>query len=139
MKNRPKMLDVMTPEPITVHLGQPLSDVYRLFKELPFHHVPVVDGKRPVGMISATDILRLVYDVDGHDEQMLRSYLDHQFTLEDAMTTDLVSVSSDQAVRAAADLMASGEIHSVLITDALGELAGIVTSTDLIRLLQEML
>lgn len=139
VKNNPKLIDVMSPEPITVELGQPISDVYALFQELPFHHVPVVQGERPVGMISATDILKLVYDVEGHDEHLLRSFLDHQFTLEDAMSTDLVSATADQPLRVAVDHMATGELHSVLVTDDDGDLVGIVTSTDLIRFLQEML
>ena len=139
MKNRPKLLDVMTADPTTVHLGRPISDVYVMLQEMPFHHVPVVDGNVPVGMISATDILKLVYDIEGHDEQMLRKFLDYQFTLEDAMSTDLIAVGTDESVRAVVDHLATGEAHSVLVTDPRGELAGIVTSTDLIQLLREML
>jgi CBS domain-containing protein len=139
VKNKPKLIDVMSPEPITVDLGQPISDVYALFQAVPFHHVPVVDGQKPVGLISATDILKLVYDVEGHEEHMLRTFLDHQFTLEDAMSTDLITAKSDEPLRVAVDHMSTGEVHSVLVIDDNGELAGIVTSTDLIRLLQELL
>jgi CBS domain-containing protein len=139
VKNKPKLIDVMSPEPITVQLGQPISDVYVLLQAMPFHHVPVVEGKKPVGLISATDILKLVYDVEGHDEHMLRSFLDYQFTLEDAMSTDLIAANSDQPLRVAVDHMSTGDVHSVLVTSDNGELVGIVTSTDLIRLLQELL
>ena len=139
MKHKPKLSDVMSPSPTTVHLGQPISDVYTLFQAKPFHHVPVVDGKTPVGLISATDILKLVYDVEGHDERMLRTFLDHQFTLEDAMSTDLITAKSDEPLRVAAEHMSTGEVHSVLVTDGQGELAGIVTSTDLIRQLRDLL
>jgi len=139
VKNKPKLIDVMSPEPTTVQLGQPISDVYVLLQAMPFHHVPVVDGKKPVGLISATDILKLVYDVEGHDEHMLRSFLDYQFTLEDVMSTDLIAANSDQPLRVAVDHMSTGDVHSVLVTSDNGELVGIVTSTDLIRLLQELL
>lgn len=139
MKHKPKLSDVMSSTPTTVHIGQPISDVYTLFQARPFHHVPVVDGKRPVGLISSTDILKLVYDVEGHDERMLRTFLDHQFTLEDAMSTELVIAKSDEPLRVAVDHMSTGDVHSVLVTDDQGELVGIVTSTDLIRQLQEIL
>ena len=139
MKNKPRLTDVMTPDPKTVHIGQPLSDAYTLLQDQPFRHLPVVDGDVPVGMISSTDILKLVYDVEGSDDRMLRTMLDHQFTLEDAMTTDLVSVSTGDSLRAVADHMAGGTINSVLVVDDHGKLAGIVTSTDLIQQLQEML
>ena len=109
MKNKPRLTDVMTPDPKTVHIGQPLSDAYTLLQDQPFRHLPVVDGDAPVGMISSTDILKLVYDVEGSDDRMLRTMLDHQFTLEDAMTTDLVSVSTSDSLRAVADHMAGGD------------------------------
>lgn len=139
MKHKPQLADVMTSEPETVHLGQPLSDVYILLQNRSFHHVPVVDGAVPVGLISATDILELVYDVDGQDERMVRTLLDHQFTLEDAMSVDLVTVQRNEPLRKVVDHMASGTVHSVIVVNDDGELDGIVTSTDLIRQLRDLL
>lgn len=139
MKNRPKISEVMTADPETVHTAQPLSDVYDLFQDRAYHHLPVVDGRTPVGIISAADILKLVYDIEHNDERMLRTYLDHQFSIEDAMTTDLVTVTVDAKVREVVDAMSAGTIHSVLVVDGDGELEGIVTSTDLINLLGELL
>jgi CBS domain-containing protein len=139
MKNKPTLADVMTTEPETVHLGQPLSDVYTLLQNRSFEHVPVVDGGIPVGLIAATDILKLVYDVEGHDDRMLHSILDHQFTLEDAMSVELVTVGLGDPVHGVVDLMSNGSVHSVMVLDDAGALAGIVTSSDLIRLLGELL
>lgn len=139
MKHKPQLSDVMTREPRTVHLGQPLSDAYAVLQSQPFHHLPVVDGDRPVGMISSTDILKLVYDVESSDDRMLRTMLDHQFTLEDAMSTDLVTVRNGESVRKVAGHMATGDTHSVVVVDDDGALEGIVTSTDLIRQLGELL
>lgn len=139
MKHRPKIADVMTAEPETVHLGQPISDVYMLLQSRNFHHVPVVDGRTLVGIISATDILKLVYDVEGNDDRMLRSFLDHQFTIEDAMSIDLVTSHRDKPLRSVVDQLADGNIHSVLVVDDEGRLDGIITSTDLIRQLRQLL
>ncbi len=139
MKNRPKISEVMTADPDWVHTAQPISEVYDMFKENTYHHVPVLDGRKPVGMISATDILSLVYDIDGSDDRMLRTFLDIQFNIEDAMSTELVTVTADAKVREVADAMSSGSIHSVLVVDSEGDMEGIVTSTDLIRLLGELL
>ncbi len=139
MKNKPTLADVMTSEPETVHVGQPLSDVYTLLQNRSFEHVPVVDGGVPVGLIAASDILKLVYDVEGHDDRMLHTILDHQFTIEDAMSVDLVTVALADPLRNVVDHMANGSVHSVIVLDDGGSLAGIVTSSDLIRLLGELL
>ena len=138
MKHKPQLSDVMTADPKTVHLGQPLSDVYQVLQSNPFHHVPVVDGDTPVGMIASTDILKLVYDVESNDDRMLRTMLDHQFTLEDAMSTDLVTVRESESVRKVANHLSDGHVHSVVVVDDGGDLVDIVTSSDLIRQLAEL-
>lgn len=139
MKHKPILADVTTSNPETIHLGQPLSEAYVLLQNRTFHHIPVVDGDIPVGMISATDILKLVYDVEGHDDRMLRSMLDHQFTLEDAMSTDLLTVNVGDSLRSVVDHLAAGTSHSVLVVNDDGGLEGIVTTSDLIRQLGELL
>ena len=79
MSKRDPIQSVMTSHPTYVQRSQPISQVYDLLDGAPYHHVPVLDGDRPVGMVSASDILRLVYDIDGSDDRMLRTMLDHQF------------------------------------------------------------
>lgn len=139
MKIKPALADVMTKEPETVEIGQPLSEVYTLLQNRSFHHVPVLDNGVPVGLIAATDILRLVYDAEGRDERQLRGLLDYQFAIEDAMTVDLVSVHQGDPISSVVDRMADGTVHSVVVLDDENLLVGIVTSTDLIRLLGRLL
>lgn len=139
MKNKQKISDVMTRDPQTAYLAQPISEVYELLQNVGFHHVPVIDGDRIAGIISHTDILKLVYDVEGSDDRMLRTFMDHQFTLQDAMSDDVVTVHENDPLRTAAAALADGEIHSALVVDDEGKLVGIITSTDLIRTLIELL
>lgn len=138
MKPREPITSVMTADPSTVDVSQPLSEVYQLFQDAPFHHLPVMEGDKPVGMVSATDVLKLVYDIESADDRMLSVMLDHQFNIEDAMTTDLRSLPLSASVRDAAEALADGRAHSVLVVDDAGALAGIVTTTDLVRLLATM-
>ena len=129
---------VMTTDVVSIDLDQPLSEAYHALKGAPYHHIPVLDGDRPVGMISSTDVLRLVYDVEGSSDKMLTSMLDHQFTIEDAMTPELVTLPESATVHDAAELLADGRRHSVLIIDTVGLLVGIVTTTDLVRYLRDL-
>lgn len=101
--------------------------------------MPVLDGETPIGMVSSTDILKLVYNYEGTDDRMLRTVLDHEFKLEDAMSNALETMNVGGTVRRAADLMADGDIHSVLVLNDDATLAGIVTSTDLLRFLRDLL
>jgi CBS domain-containing protein len=124
--------EVMTTDPVTIDRSEPISEAYRLLRDAPFHHLPVLDGDEPVGMVATSDILRLVYDVDGVDDRALRTYIDHQFTMDDAMSVDLRTLAPDATVRDAAAALADGSIHSVLVMDD-AKITGIVTTTDLVR------
>ena len=136
-KAAPSISEVMTTEVITADRSQALSEVYDLFESRNIHHLPVMDGQKPVGMVSASDVLRLVYDIEDPTDRMMRSMLDHQFNIDDAMTEDLDTLTVDATVRDAADRLSGGDYHSVVVIDAVGHLAGIVTSTDLIRYLRD--
>ena len=123
---------IMTSDPTTIERSQPISEAYRLLRDAPFHHLVVVEGDDPVGMVATSDILRLVYDVDGTDDHALATFIDHQFTIDDAMTADLRTLSLDATIRDAAAELSDGSFHSLLVMDD-GRLAGIVTTTDLAR------
>ena len=121
----------------TIQRGQPISEAYEILKGAPFHHVPVLDGDVPVGVLSSTDILRLAYDADGTSERRLEVFLDHQFTIEDAMTSNLSTLPDTATVKDAAEKLSDGAMHSVIVLDQNGHLGGIVTTTDLVRFLLE--
>ncbi|MCZ7631642.1 MAG: CBS domain-containing protein [Microthrixaceae bacterium] len=130
-----QITSVMTADPVTVDRSDPISEAYAILRHAPFHHLPVLDGDEPVGLISSTDILELAYDVKGSEERNLMVFLDHQFNMDDAMTETLVSVPETATVRDAAEALADGTIHSVLVMGSEGALKGIVTTTDLVRFL----
>lgn len=128
---------VMSASPTTIQRGQPISEAYAILKQAPFHHLPVLDGDALVGMLSPTDILRLAYDVDGTDERALAAVLDHQFTIDDAMTPEPSTLPDTASVTDAATVLSDGTIHSVIVLDENSRLEGIVTTTDLVQFLLE--
>lgn len=125
----------MSAAPTTVQHGQPISEAYAILKDAPFHHLPVLDGDRPVGVLSSTDILRLAYDIDNTDDRTLAAILDHQFTIDDAMSSSVATLADTATVKDAAELLNDGMIHSVIVLDENVRLAGIVTTTDLVQFL----
>lgn len=137
MKTEP-ITTVMTTDVVSIDRDQPLSEAYQALHGAGYHHIPVLEDDRPIGMISSTDILKLAYDVDGNDDRLLRSMLDHQFTIDDAMTPDLITLSDTATVQDAADVLSREKIHSIVIVDVEGNLVGIVTTTDLIKYLRDL-
>jgi CBS domain-containing protein len=52
-----RLAEVMTRNPKTIHPDKPFPDALQIMREGGFRHVPVVEGDKPVGMISARDAL----------------------------------------------------------------------------------
>ncbi len=137
MKRNEPLSTVMTKDPTTVNVTNKLSEVRKLMSDGSIHHVPVVSGTKLVGLLSATDMVRLSFSAYGADARAVDAMLDHEFTIEKVMSTELTTLKTSQKVRDAAAVLSSGNFHSIPVVDDDGNLAGIVTSTDLIRYLAE--
>lgn len=132
MRKHESIHKVMTTNPVSVQKGQKLSEVSAIFREHNIHHVPVLDHKKPVGIISETDILRLVYDVDNTDERTQNTLMDQLHTIAEIMNDELKTLPITATVKDAAEALTDNNCHSVIVVDN-DQLAGIVTSTDIIR------
>lgn len=137
MKHNEPVHKIMAADPVSVHEKQKLSDVHHLIVERKIHHVPVVSGRKLIGLISGNDLLRVSWgDVNRQDPRQVDTLLD-TLTIRDAMQEDVVTVRRHDTVRRAAELLSQGEYHSLPVLDDDDELVGMVTSTDLIKYLLE--
>ncbi len=137
MKQNQPVSKLMADDPITVHEKQKLSDVRKLITEHGVHHVPVVSGKKLIGLISATDLLRVGYgDISKIDARAFDTALD-TMTIRETMVEDVATIQHDDPIKLAADLLSTGRFHSLPVLDG-EDLVGVVTSTDLIRFLREL-
>lgn len=134
MKTDVPVAEVMTPHPRAVQMGQKLSEVRAALADSRVHHLPVVDGKRLVGIISVTDLLEYGFRPrDTHEN--LDEYLDQQFSIEQIMQADVTTIPSNSTIGDAARALRTGALHALPVVDDQGELVGIVTSTDLVSYL----
>lgn len=133
MKRSERITHIMSGDPVTVHEANKLSEVRKLLEERKIHHVPVVSGRRFIGLLSATDLMRVSYgDVYSQDIRTVDALLD-TMTIREVMSEDVVVARPTTTIHEAAEMLATGAFHSLPIVDEAGELVGIVTSTDLIR------
>jgi len=134
MKHDLPVAEVMTPHPRSVRTDQKLSDARAALADNRIHHLPVTDGTRLVGIISVTDLLEYGFRPrDTH--QNLDDYLDAHFSIEQIMQSDVVTIPNDSTIHDAAKALTTGSLHAVPVVDSDGNLAGIVTSTDLVSYL----
>ena len=121
-----------------VHSVKPEDELYRAIKLIRKHkirHLPVVDQGTVVGIISSTDLNRLTFggifdNQDGTDEAILE-----MLTIPQVMTSRPRTVLENQSIREVAEIFAREGFHALPVVGVDGELKGIVTTTDIIKLL----
>ena len=123
----------MTSDVITLNHTDNLETAEQLFKEKNIRHIPVVSGKSIIGMLSLTDLHRVSF-AEGNSEESIDTSVYKMFSLEQVMTKNIVSVSSDTTIKDAAEILSQKEFHALPIVDN-GELTGIATTTDMINYL----
>lgn len=135
MKRKVPVSVIMTKNVHTVNLSDELADVVQTLKKHKIRHIPVVDGKDVVGIISRTDINRLTFgslfeNQDGADEAILS-----MLSVSQVMSSNPRLVQAATTIREVAEIFANEEFHALPVTDDHGKLVGIVTTTDIIKYL----
>ncbi len=123
----------MTADVVTVNKTQKLRDVEELLKQKHIRHIPVVSGKEVIGMISRTDLQKISF-VNDFDGEGLTTAIYDALSIEQVMTKDLMTVEESATIHEVTDVLASHEFHALPVLKS-GELAGIVTTTDLLKYL----
>jgi CBS domain-containing protein len=117
-----RVRDVMTPNPETVTQNDGVRDAARIMKDQDTGVVPVVDGKKIVGMITDRDIVvRCV--AEG------KNPLDAK--VHDVMTKSVRKVQEDATINEVLTMMSSAEIRRLPVVNRNDEIVGIVSMGDI--------
>ncbi len=138
MKKNDPISRIMSIDVAVVQEGRPLSEVRQKMCDLKVHHVPIVNGKKLVGLISFTDLMKINLVINGADERSINAIIDHNFSIADVMSKNLITIRDTDTIREASELLIKGHFHSLPVVDNNGEIVGILTSTDLIRYLHDL-
>jgi CBS domain-containing protein len=126
---------IMSTQLVVLNTTDSLEKAERLFKKHHIRHIPVIQAKRIVGMLSLTDLLRISF-ADGayEEEDEVETVVYEMFTIPQVMAKKVRTVNPDTTIKEVAELLSREEFHALPVEEN-GELVGIVTTTDLIRYL----
>ncbi|MBI3988205.1 MAG: CBS domain-containing protein [candidate division NC10 bacterium] len=133
-----RVRDKMTPHPITVTKEKSVRQAWRLIREKGIRRLPVVEGKKLIGIVTDRD-LRLALpsplQVEAIEELLQRF---DRLKVQDIMRKDVIVVSPETPVEDAAWILISRKIGGLPVVSG-EELVGIITETDLLEALVEVL
>lgn len=113
----------MTKDVITLSPNGTLDEARQLMLKNHIHHLPIVEGKRLVGIITSWDFFKLGKSVEEYKSMKA----------SEVMTTKIATLDPDQHLGAVAEILMEHLFHAVPIVNDKRELMGIVTSTDILR------
>ncbi len=132
----PKVEEIMTLSPCTLHPNDSVNKVDDLFWKNNFHHLPVVneDGE-VVGMVSKSDYFllcshRTLFLKNGEQERNLNFF--RTLLVEEIMTKPVVTLDVNDRVAVAVAHFKGNQFHAIPVVDSQKKLLGIITPMDLI-------
>jgi CBS domain-containing protein len=136
-----QVADVMTRNVVSVGPQDRLRQAATAMREHRIGGLPVVDGKRVVGMITESDFVNIAAETPEGEEH--HGFLEVLFggpreahpgsLVGEAMTGDPITVTDTMSVQEAARTMKKHRIKRVPVVDAAGKLVGIVSRADVMK------
>ena len=127
----------MTINPVTTTPDMGVFEAFELMKSEGVQRLPVLDGEgNLVGIISEKNITSAAADKEVSIVEF--ALLLSKIKVGDVMTKEVITVSVDDPVEMAARKMSDNDISILPVVDNNGKLVGVVSRSDLFRLLLEL-
>jgi len=130
--------DRMSHPVITIPPDMPVVDALNLMRVEHVRRTPVVENGKLVGIVSDKDLLNASPSAATTLSQWEINYLLSKLEVKDVMTRDVITVTTDTPIEEAARIMADNKIGGLPVLRD-GKLVGIITETDLFKVLLEMM
>jgi CBS domain-containing protein len=119
-----KVSDIMTSAAATDSPNDSVGDAASKMRQQQTGSLLITDGSKLLGIITERDVLRVV--AEGKDPKVV--------TIGDEMTRDPVTIEPGTSLKDAADLMFKHWFRHLPVVDGNGDLVGIISTRDLLRM-----
>ncbi|PKO23549.1 MAG: hypothetical protein CVU38_03480 [Chloroflexi bacterium HGW-Chloroflexi-1] len=127
--------EIMTSPAIVVSPDTTLPVANTLMKEHRIRHLPVVDNGRLVGIVSRGDLREASTTAAVNTDSYELNFMLSRLTVGKLMTRKVLTVTQDAPIVHAAELMSEHKIACLPVVEANGSVVGIVTGSDLLKML----
>ncbi|MFQ5411513.1 MAG: CBS domain-containing protein [Phycisphaerae bacterium] len=133
-----KVADHMSRRVVTLLPGDGFRHAVRTMQAMGYRHIPIVDKGRLVGIVSDRDMRRALLTQKMEFEDVSAQGLKHHvgIVMRDIMTTDVETINPPATLAEVADVLVTHKFGALPVTSQ-GELVGIITESDLLRIFVE--
>ncbi len=128
----------MSKPAITITPDTPLQDALRIMHEKKIRRLPVMEGKKLVGIVTERDLLYASPSPATTLSIQEMHYMLSRLKVKEIMKSPVITIDENAPIEEAARLMADNKIGGLPVTRD-GELVGIITESDLFKVFTEMM
>ena len=125
----------MSTKVVTIDANDAMQDAMRVLKEHGIRMLPVMKKGKLVGIVTDRDLKKASASDATTLEIHELLYLLTKIKVNDIMTRDPIAVPPDYTVEETARVLLDGKISGAPVVDDYGQVVGIITQTDLFRVL----
>ena len=133
-----RVADYMVTDVTTLNHDASLLDASLLMRRSSKRHIPIIGPDGPVGILTDRDLARVSPSVLGGIQAEQYNELMESTTVENAMTKNPATVTPQTPIADAVHLLHQEKIGALLVVEG-NKLVGILTVTDMLGLLHELL
>ena len=128
---------LMTKNIISVEPEDTIKKVENIFREHRFHHLPVIEDEKLIGLVSKSDYLffKRVFNDESTDNRIDEFRLKTR-KVKDIMTKGIAKIEPTERINVALEIFKENLFHAIPVVKE-NELVGMVTTLDIIRKLSE--
>jgi acetoin utilization protein AcuB len=123
---------------ITITKDERMTTAKKILKEKNIRHLPVVEGKKLVGLVSNMDIRKAEASPATSLEIRELHYLLDKLTVGEIMTRNVITISPDISLEEATTLLHDNKIGCLPVVED-GNLVGILTENDVMEILIDVM
>ncbi len=130
---------IMTRRPLTIAPETTMERARLLFEKHGFHHIPVLEDGKLLGIVSYSDYLRIIRETfDNPIDVRQNVQILNAMLARDVMTAAPYTLKETDTLELALQLFQQHQFHSLPVIDENNRLAGIVTTVDLMKVLEKI-
>ncbi len=129
----------MTRNPTTIEADTPFLEARLILKEKKIRHLPVLDRGRLIGVVSDRDLKEAAPSGATTLDVYELNYLLAKMKVRDLIKRDPITIKPTNSVEKAAQVMHDHKIGCLPVVDDAGALVGLITETELLEVMVEIL
>ncbi|MDO5850891.1 MAG: CBS domain-containing protein [Methanobacteriaceae archaeon] len=124
-----KVKEVMNPNIYTIEIDETPTTAFKKMYELGIRRLFIFNkDEKPIGILSYYDIMTLLATLESKEET-------DKTTIKEIMTEEINTINQNEDIQSAANLMLRADISGLLVINDNNVAVGVITKTDLCRLI----